>query len=51
MIEAGVNIVLAADDPGIFQRDLTDNFVYAAERGISFEILAKLAARSLSLRH
>lgn len=51
MIDAGVNVVLAADDPGIFQRDLTDNFVYAAERGISLDTLTKLAARSLSLRH
>lgn len=50
MIELGLNVVLAADDPGIFGKDLVANYCYAASRGVDAEALQRCAALSLSCR-
>ena len=49
MIEAGVQVVIAADDPGIFGKNLTDNYLFAAEQGISLECLREVAKRSIEV--
>lgn len=49
MIEAGLQVLLCSDDPGIFQKTLNDNYYFAAEQGVSFGELQKIAARSLTL--
>lgn len=51
LLDAGVSMVIASDDPGIFGKSLLDNYLFAAARGVSREELATLAAASLTLRH
>ena len=50
LIAAGLNVVIASDDPGIFGKSLLENYLFAAERGVDTETLATLAAASLTLR-
>lgn len=50
LIDAGITVVLASDDPGIFGKSLLDNYLFAAERGVATDTLAALAAASLTLR-
>lgn len=49
LLAAGIDLVLAADDPGIFGRTLGDNFAWARDHGVSNTILEGLAARSIEL--
>ncbi len=49
LLDAGVDVVLAADDPGIFGRSLVDNFVWAEQHGVEHDELAGLAKRSVEL--
>lgn len=48
MFAAGIKVVLGADDPGIFQKTLTDNYVLANELGLDLNVLSKIAERSRS---
>ena len=50
LIAAGLTVVIASDDPGIFGKSLLENYLFAAERGVDPETLATLAAASLTLR-
>ncbi len=45
----GLDIVIGSDDPGIFGRSLTENYLLAHERGISLADLAKVAKRSIEV--
>jgi adenosine deaminase len=49
LLNAGLDIVLASDDPGIFAQSLTDNYLWAAGQGLSLSTLEKLARRSCEL--
>ena len=49
LLAADMDIILASDDPGIFGKSLTDNYLLAYESGVSIEQLKKLAERSLTL--
>ncbi len=49
MIDLGLNVVIASDDPGLFGKTLTDNYEYARTRGVKEEVLRELAERSLKL--
>lgn len=51
MIELGLYVVLCSDDPGIFGKSLSENYLYAFEQGVSFETLKAVAERSLELAH
>jgi adenosine deaminase len=48
MINAGLLCVICSDDPGIFRRDLCDNYLFAAQQGVSPKDLAAIASQSLS---
>lgn len=50
LVAAGLTVVIASDDPGIFGKTLIDNFLFAAQRGVDPETLAALASASLTLR-
>ena len=50
MIDSGLNVIIGSDDPGIFGKDLIDNYLFAAEQGISKEQLAEIAEKSLQYR-
>lgn len=45
----GLNVILASDDPGLFRKTLTDNFLLAHELGLSADELITIANRSLNL--
>lgn len=49
LFEAGLDLVLASDDPGIFAKNLTDNYLFAYEHGISLAELSRMAERSIQL--
>ena len=49
MVEAGLSVVLASDDPGIFQKDLIENYLLARELGLSESQCIMLAKRSMDL--
>lgn len=49
LLDAGVDVVLAADDPGIFGRNLVDNFAWAEDHGVPLRELEALAKRSVEL--
>lgn len=49
LISAGVDVVLASDDPGIFGRSLNDNYLWASEHGVDDLTLSQIAERSLML--
>ncbi len=44
-----VPLVLASDDPGIFGRSLSENYLLAYNSGVSVETLEELAGKSLAL--
>ena len=46
ILDQGVPVVLASDDPGIFGKGLMDNFELASELGVSDEQLLRLAAEA-----
>lgn len=46
--DLGIKIVIASDDPGIFQKNLTDNYIFALEAGMTTSDLEKIALRSLT---
>ncbi|MCE9599340.1 MAG: hypothetical protein K8S54_15355 [Spirochaetia bacterium] len=48
-LEAGIPVVIGADDPGIFDTDLPGEFQILESWGISAEEIAKLKARSLEV--
>ncbi len=47
MFTAGLPVVICSDDPGIFGKSLTDNYLFAAARGVSLEDLSASAELSL----
>ena len=49
MIEQGLNITICSDDPGIFGKDLIDNYLLTAELGAGKEALFTIARNSLQL--
>ena len=49
MIDANLDLVIASDDPGIFGKSLTDNYLLAFNLGVSLEVLERLALRSIEL--
>lgn len=49
MIEAGLQVLICSDDPGIFRKTLNDNYYFAHEQGVSFGELQRIAERSLLL--
>lgn len=49
MIRAGLNVVIASDDPGIFDKSLTDNYLLAFELGIPLEALENVAKNSIKV--
>ena len=49
LIGAGVQVVLASDDPGIFERNLVDNYLLAYLMGVSEKELESIALNSLNI--
>jgi len=49
LADAGLDLVLGSDDPGIFGKSLSENYHFALEQGFSWGELEGLGARSLSL--
>ncbi len=49
MIRAGLNVLPASDDPGIFGKSLTDNYLFAFGQGITLDELQIIAAKSIRL--
>ncbi len=47
MITAGLPVVISADDPGIFGKDLVENYLFAVDQGIPLPELREVAKRSL----
>jgi adenosine deaminase len=47
MIESGLNVIIASDDPGIFGKTLVDNYIFASELGVSIDVLSSIAKNSL----
>lgn len=48
MIAAGLQVVICSDDPGIFGKDLLDNYMLAYSRGVPLAALLDCARRSLA---
>ena len=44
-----IPLILASDDPGIFGKTLSENYLYALERGVSMRKLKMLAEKSVEL--
>ncbi|MFN8389840.1 MAG: adenosine deaminase [Bdellovibrionota bacterium] len=49
LVESGLPVVLASDDPGIFGKSLAENYFWAHTQGLSVDELRRVAARSLEL--
>lgn len=49
MLDVGLRVVLASDDPGIFGKTLDENYLAAARCGVSRDELEKIAADSLAI--
>jgi adenosine deaminase len=49
MVAKELAIVICSDDPGIFNRDLIDNFLVAFNLGVSIDELTRIARRSLEV--
>lgn len=49
LVEAGVAVVLASDDPGIFGTTILDDYLLAAAHGVTEDQLVEIARRSLDL--
>jgi adenosine deaminase len=50
LIESGIPVVIGSDDPGIFRKNLIDNYLFAYEQGTSITELERIAQRSLEAR-
>ncbi|MCB0344195.1 MAG: adenosine deaminase [Bdellovibrionales bacterium] len=48
MFAANLPVVICSDDPGIFGKTLTDNYLFAYERGVPLNSLLSAAERSLA---
>jgi aminodeoxyfutalosine deaminase len=46
LVDAGVPVVLGSDDPGLFGKDLVDNYVLAHQLGVGWDELERIAQRS-----
>jgi len=49
MLEAGLDVVLGSDDPGIFGKTLSGNYMLALEMGVSWEDVKRMAGRSVEV--
>ncbi|MBL7663360.1 adenosine deaminase family protein [bacterium] len=50
LVRAGVKVVLAADDPGIIEKSLNDNYMLASQLGLSDDELVAIRSYSLDYR-
>ena len=44
-----LDIVIGSDDPGIFGKSLTENYLFAHQRGVPLPVLEQIASRSLEV--
>lgn len=47
IIESGLPVLICSDDPGIFSKSLTDNYLLCRQLGVPDAVLLQLAANSL----